>query len=199
MEATAMPELNFVVEDMEVERHGVSPHLAVQLRIMNVDGMSEIRSISLHAQVRIEADERHYDPIGKSALWAHTGVNVPGFDHQCSITLPLPCSFDFNVAATRYFYSLDGGSVPLEFLFNGTVFFARDGGPLKVEQIPWTKSARYRFPVRVWQEMMDMYYPDSVWLRLPRRVFDRLYRYKRERGLPKWEQALNVLLDGPVR
>lgn len=194
-----MPELNFVVEEIEVERHGVSPHLAVQMRVMNVDGMSEIRSISLHAQVRIEVKQRHYDSMRQSVLWTHTGVNVPGFERQCSITLPLPCSFDFNIAATQYFYSLDGGSVPLEFLFNGTVFYARGGGLLKVEQIPWTKSARYRLPVRVWQAMMDQYYPDSVWLRLPRRVFDRLYRYKRERDLPKWEQALSVLLDGPAR
>jgi hypothetical protein len=41
---------------------------------------------------------------------------------------------------------------------------------------------------------MDHYYPNSAWLCLRKDVFDRLYEYKRQRGLPTWEQALESLL-----
>jgi Family of unknown function (DUF6084) len=42
--------------------------------------------------------------------------------------------------------------------------------------------------------MMDIYYPNSAWLRLRRDAFERLYQYKRRRGIPTWEQALESLL-----
>jgi hypothetical protein len=42
--------------------------------------------------------------------------------------------------------------------------------------------------------MMDIYYPNSAWLNLRRDVFDRLYEYKRRRGIPTWEQALEEIL-----
>jgi hypothetical protein len=42
--------------------------------------------------------------------------------------------------------------------------------------------------------MMDIYYPNSAWLCLRRDVFDRLYQYKRGRGMATWEQALESIL-----
>jgi hypothetical protein len=43
--------------------------------------------------------------------------------------------------------------------------------------------------------MIDQYYPDSAWLRLPRTLFEDISRYKRQRGLPTFEAALQRLLD----
>ena len=60
------------------------------------------------------------------------------------VDLPVPCSFDFNVAATKYFYGLEGGEVPLAFLFSGTVFYRDADDFLQMEQIPWSKEAEYR-------------------------------------------------------
>jgi hypothetical protein len=65
---------------------------------------------------------------------------------------------------------------------------------LQVAQIPWEKEGRFRLPISVWKEMMDIYYPNSAWLCLRRDVFVRLYQYKVDRGLPTWEQALEALL-----
>jgi hypothetical protein len=42
--------------------------------------------------------------------------------------------------------------------------------------------------------MMDTYYPNSAWINLRRDVFDRLYRYKMQHGIPTWEQALERAL-----
>ncbi|HEX6011417.1 MAG TPA: DUF6084 family protein [Geminicoccaceae bacterium] len=49
--------------------------------------------------------------------------------------------------------------------------------------------------MRLWQETMDRYYPNSAWLRLDRDVFDAFYRYKRQGGFTTWEKALASLLE----
>ena len=106
----------------------------------------------------------------------------------------MPCTFDFNVAATKYFAGLAAGDVPLNMLFSGTVFYADAEGLLQVAPISWDQEAKFRLPVQVWQEMMQAYYPNGAWLHVRRDVFDRLYRYKMQRGIPSWEQALESIL-----
>ncbi len=66
---------------------------------------------------------------------------------------------------------------------------------MQVAPISWEKEARYTLPVTLWREMMESYYPNSVWLNLHRDVFERLYRYKMQHGIPTWEQALEHVLD----
>jgi hypothetical protein len=106
----------------------------------------------------------------------------------------VPCTFDFNVAATKYFHGLADGDVPLNFLFSGTVFYADGEGALQVAPIPWDKEARFRLPVKSWQEMMEIYYPNTAWLCLRRDVFEKVYQYKVEHGIPTWEQAIESML-----
>ena len=65
---------------------------------------------------------------------------------------------------------------------------------MMVAPIPWDKEARFNLPVKVWREMMDIYYPNSAWLCLRRDVFERLYEYKVKHGIPTWEQALENML-----
>ncbi len=128
---------------------------------------------------------------------------VPPFDGEIVSDLLVPCTFDFNVAATKYFSGLEHGEVPLNLLFSGTVFFAGEEGALSATRISWTKEARYRLPVSVWKEMMDLYYPNRAWLCLEREAFDRLHEYKRRRGIPTFEQTVEELVamagpPGPV-
>lgn len=111
------------------------------------------------------------------------------------VDLPVPCSFDFNVAATQYFHALEDGEVPLRLLFSGTIFYTNDEGLLQNNQIPWEKEAAFRLPVSVWKEMIERYYLRCAWLCLGRDAFDRLYRFKSERGIPTWEQAIETLLN----
>jgi len=110
------------------------------------------------------------------------------------VDLPVPCTFDFNVASTKYFHGLADGEVPLNFLFNGTVFYADGNGALQVAPIPWDKETSFRLPVKAWKEMMDIYYPNSAWLCLRRDVFEQLYQYKVDNGIPTWEQVLEKIL-----
>jgi len=105
----------------------------------------------------------------------------------------VPCTFDFNVAVTKYIYGLENGDLPTTLLFSGTVFHAGAVG-LQIAQIPWDREASYRLPVSGWKQMMDMYFPNTAWLCLRREVFEQLYEFKSRHGLPTWEQAVEKML-----
>ena len=130
----------------------------------------------------------------RSLLWSHTTLQVPPFSGRTVVDMPVPCTYDFEVVAAKYFHALEDGEVPLEFLFSGTVFYAEAGGRLQVDRISWEKEAEFRLPVRLWQETMDHYYPNSAWIRLRRDAFDQLYDYKVRKGLPTWEATVESLL-----
>lgn len=208
-----MPNLDFEVESAEPVRNAASPLLSFRLRISERGGgQTPIHNIALQCQIRIETARRRYtaaeqerlgDLFGEPArwsqtlramLWTHTQVTVPPFTGSTAVDLPVPCSYDFNLAATKYFYGLEDGEVPLLLLFSGTIFLAGEHGSLQVAQISWETEATYRLPIAVWKAMMDHYYPNSAWLCMHRDLFDRLYRYKRRHSLPTWEQALERLL-----
>jgi hypothetical protein len=53
--------------------------------------------------------------------------------------------------------------------------------------------------VSVWREMMNHYYPNNAWLPLRKDVFEQLYHYKRQHGLPTWEHTLEQLLTATQR
>jgi hypothetical protein len=206
-----VPDLSFQVERAEAVPFAADPQLAFHLRIDNAPAAELIHTIALRCQVRIEAARRQYQPGEKEklrdlfgeperwgqtlrgTLWTHTSAMVPAFSGSTTVALSVPCTFDFNVAATKYFAGLEDGEVPLSLLFSGTVFHEADGA-LRVAQVPWEKEARFRLPVRVWQEMMDRYYPNAAWLCLRRDVFDRLHGFKVARGIPTWEETLEQLL-----
>jgi hypothetical protein len=211
-----VPDLSFTVERAEPEPHAAAPLLVIKLRI--AIGATEhetttIPAIALRCQIRIEPTRRRYAPQEKerlldlfgeperwgqtvrSALWTHTSAVVPPFTGSTVVDLPVPCSFDFNLAATKYFHALEDGEVPLCLLFSGTVFYTDEDGYLQVSQIPWEKEVTFRLPVAVWKDMMELYYPHCAWLCLGRDAFDRLYQYKTTRGIPTWDQAIEQLLD----
>ena len=207
-----MPDLSFEVEKAEAVAFAAAPLLAFKLRISNRDAEEPIHTIALRCQIMIDTARRGYrgedqerlrDLFGeperwgqtlRPMLWTHTSVVVPSFTGGTVVELPVPCTFDFNVAATKYFAGLADGEVPLNLQFSGTVFYVAESGALQVAQIPWEKEARYRLPVLVWNQMMDIYYPNTAWLCLRRDVFDRLYRYKVRHGIPTWEQAIERML-----
>ena len=53
---------------------------------------------------------------------------VRGFTGDVEFDLPVPCTYDFEVAAAKYLHALRDGEVPLRVLFSGTVF-TRGGLP----------------------------------------------------------------------
>lgn len=211
-----MPELNFRVEAAEPQKYAAAPTLLFRLAITQPTpagaAATLIHSALLRAQVLIEPARRSYNAAQQEQLldlfdipsrwgqtmrpllWAHASVVVGPFTETGTVDLPVPCSQDFTLAASKYFNALEEGEVPLCFLFSGTVFYEAADGRLQVSQIPWEKEAQFRLPVPVWQQLMDIYYPNSAWLCLRRDIFDALSRYKSRRGLPGLEQAVEELL-----
>jgi hypothetical protein len=211
-----MPDLRFQVDGVHVEPFAAAPLLLFKLRVSQpAAGAVPVHTAVLRCQVRIEPGGRRYgdreserlrdlfdrpERWGRTLrglLWTHASVVVPPFTDSVVVDLPVPCTFDFNVAVTRYFHALEDGEVPLTLLFSGSVFHETEERGLQVAPVPWDREASFRLPVRVWQEMMAHYYPDGAWLCLRRDVFDRLARYKGEQGLPTWEQVLESLLPAP--
>lgn len=208
-----MPDLSFQVEGAGVVPFAASPLLSFKLRIANADASEQIHTVALRCQIQIETTKRLYtaeekkrlrDLFGeperwgqtlRAMLWTHAAAIVTPFEGSTLVDLNVPCTFDFNVAATKYFAGLESGEVPLNLLFSGTVFYEGGERGLQVAQIPWDREAHFRLPVRAWEEMMEHYYPNSAWLRLRRDVFDRLNDYKMRRGIPTWEQTLEELLN----
>ena len=207
-----MPDLSFKVEDATVVPYAAAPTLALKLRINNAATTQVIHTVALRCQIQLEVTRRRYtseeqakmrDLFGeperwsqtlRSLLWTHVSLVVPGFQGSTLTDLPIHCTFDFNIAATKYFEGLADGEIPLHLMFSGTVFYADSEDALQVAPISWEQETRFRLPVKVWREMMDTYYPNSVWLNLRRDVFDRLCQYKTQHGIPTWEQALESVL-----
>ncbi|MDB5307157.1 MAG: hypothetical protein JWO38_1359 [Gemmataceae bacterium] len=208
-----MPELSFAVESANPVRPAAEPIMGFRVLISELASEpTPIHSVVLRCQVRIEPARRKYggreqdrlldlfgtpDRWGKTVrdmLWTHVTAVVPPFTGETTVELPVPCSFDFTLAATKYYDALEGGDIPLIFLFSGTVFYAGEGGELQVVQIPWDREAKFRLAVNDWKNLTDLYYPNTAWLALRKDVFDRLHRFKSRHGLPTWEQALDALL-----
>jgi hypothetical protein len=207
-----MPDLNFQVEAAEAAQFAAAPMLVFKLRVSNSDDQETVHSVALRCQIQIEASKRRYngaeqerllDLFGeperwgqtlRGMLWTHASTVIPPFKGTALVDLPVPCTFDFNVAAAKYFAGLENGEVPLCLQFSGTAFYETDGDGLQVSQIPWDKESRFRLPVKTWRDMIDIYYPNSAWLTLRRDVFDRLNLYKMRHGMTTWEQALESIL-----
>ena len=128
------------------------------------------------------------------AWWKHATLLVPAFADDTTVDFPVGCTYDFDVAATKYFLALAEGDVPLEFLFSGTVFYTDDGA-LRTARISWESEAGFRMPVAVWKEAVESCFPGTAWLRLRRDVFDRLAAYRTAKMLPTWEAVVDDLLE----
>lgn len=208
-----MPDLRFTIESAEVVQYAASPLLAFKVRIANSPADETVHTIALRAQIQIEVTRRKYDAneqarlldlFGepdrwgqtlRNMLWTHASVVVPRFTGSVLTDITVPCTFDFNVGATKYFHGVTSGELPLCFQFSGNVFYQGVDETLQVAPISWDKEAKYRLPVKVWKDLMDVYYPNSAWLALRRDTFEKLYQYKVREGIPTWEEALERALN----
>jgi hypothetical protein len=208
-----MPDLRFVIASAEPVQNAAAPLLAFKLQLTNVPAEEIIHTVAVRAQIQLEVTRRKYDS-GEQArlqdlfgepdrwgqtlrnmLWTHTSMVVPRFTGSTMADLQVPCTFDFNVAATKYFHGVTGGDLPLCFQFSGTVFYQGNDQTLQVAPISWDKEAKYRLPVKVWKNLMDAYYPNSAWLALQRDTFEKLYQFKIREGIPTWEEAIERALN----
>jgi uncharacterized protein DUF6084/CobW/HypB/UreG family nucleotide-binding protein len=130
-----MHDLNFQVTGVEPAARGLTPLLHFNLEITNRPEAEPIQTIIIQAQIQIQAPQRAYNDREKerltdlfgtpdrwgqtlrNRLWTHTSTTTRPFSGTVQTVLPVQCTYDFNVIATKYFYALEAGEVPLLFLF----------------------------------------------------------------------------------
>ncbi|MGW6725554.1 DUF6084 family protein [Nocardia sp. NPDC055029] len=201
----------FAVLGIAPEPYAVTPTLTARVGIAAL-AEEPVHAIALRAQVRIEPHRRGYtdeesaglvDLFGprerwrdtqRSFLWMHCATMVPGFHGGAQVDLPMPCTYDFEVTGSKYLHALREGTVPLIFLFSGTVFI-RGATGFAVQQIPWDREDKFQMPVSVWGDLMAAHFPNSGWLRLRRDTLDAIAAYKSGHGLLGFDDAVTRLLD----
>ncbi|MDH6131266.1 hypothetical protein P3T37_000635 [Kitasatospora sp. MAA4] len=204
-----MTEFAFSCTGVRADRYAAGPTLVFKLRI-TASPEARVHALALRCQLRIEPARRGYQPaeadgladlFGERSRWGSTllpvqfaqvSLVVPGFTGETEVDLPVPCSYDLDLAPTRYFHALEEGEVPLLMLFSGTAFTGPGG--YQVEPVPWDREANFRMPVAVWREMVEQHFPGCGWLRLPRETMDALLAYRSRRALPSWDATVRELL-----
>jgi hypothetical protein len=209
-----MTEVTFAVLDITPRQYAATPELIARVGIAAV-GDDPVHAIALRCQVRIEPLRRPYsdeeaagllDLFGPRArwsttqrtfLWQHTNAMVPGFTGATQVDLPLECTYDFEVAGAKYLHALRDGTIPLQFLFSGTVFVQGPRG-FAVQQVPWDREDRYDMPVSVWRDLIAQHYPNTGWLRLRHETIDALALYRSAEGLLGFDDAITSLLGARI-
>ena len=205
-----MTALQFEVLHARPEPYAAVPTLSFRLRITEATG-TVVHTLALRCQIRIEPQRRTYagaeeerlvDLFGEPLrwgdtlrpfLWTHVGMTVTGFTGSTEVDLHVACTYDFEIAGTKYLHALQDGEIPIVLLFAGTVFTNGMAG-FAAEPVAWDQEASFRLPVAVWRATMDHYFPNSGWIRMSRDTLDALARFKSDRALPTWDQAFAQLL-----
>jgi hypothetical protein len=205
-----MSPLSFSVVDARPEPHAAFPTLMLGLRI-DAASPEPVHAVALRCQIMIEPQRRRYESSEQERLtelfgetprwgdtlrpflWTNVGMTIPGFTGGTNVDLPIACTYDMDVAAVKYFHALGHGEIPLVLLFSGTAF-SRGTAGFSALPIAWHEEATFRLPVATWRAVIDMYFPNSGWLRLHEDTLDSLRRFRADRGLLTWDETLAVLM-----
>jgi hypothetical protein len=202
--------LRFACTGARPEPFAAGPSLLLDLRITDDSG-ARVHSVALRCQLRIEPRGRTYTPdeqaklvalFGEPSRWGETlnalqlatiGITVTGFTGETTVELPVPLTYDLDIAATKYFHGLAEGEVPLLLLFSGTVYYAGPTG-VQLGLVSWSEEASFRLPIATWRAAMDEHYPGSGWIRLDTRTIDALAAYRSAHVIPTWDDTVERLL-----
>ena len=134
------PEPEFEVLGVRPVRHAASPMLGLDLEVSEPSGR-QVYMIALRIQLMIEPARRRYDDATRerlaelfgaperwamttrSLVWSQLDVVVPAFTGQTTVIVPIACSYDLELAASKYLHSLPDGEAPLALHFNGLVYY----------------------------------------------------------------------------
>ncbi|HEX4282736.1 MAG TPA: DUF6084 family protein [Solirubrobacteraceae bacterium] len=204
-------DIEFEVLGARPVKYAAAPMLSFDLQVTETAG-APVYMIALTVQLMIEPARRRYDDATRerlvelfgaperwavttrSLVWAKLDVLVPAFTGAITVTVPLACHYDLELAAAKYLHSLPDGEAPLALHFNGMIYYPGDDGGLQMTLIPWSKSIDFRMPVSVWQETIAHYYPGTAWVAVRADTFEALQREKLARGLATLDACVSSLL-----
>lgn len=207
-----MSDVTFSIVDAKAKQLSASPTIAFRLR---VTAAAPVDALVLRAELRIEPQWRTYDPEEQALLgdlfgtpdrwhatlrtfsWADVSLVVPGFSEEIETEIAVPCTYDFDQAATRFFDTLHSGAIPIRFLFSGPIFRSGSTG-FSTERISWSSECAYRMPVSVWHDAMRACYGDDVLIRINLETLEKLRRYRALSGATTWDELLERLMGAPT-
>jgi hypothetical protein len=207
--------LSFHVLGARVQAHAAQPTIVLTLAVEEGSGAA-VEGLALSCQLRIEPQGRRYAPDEEGALvdlfgdagrwaaamrpmqWQEATLFAPAFEARAEVELAVPCSYDLEVSAGKYFGALVDGEIPLRLLFRGTVF-ARGERGLEMTPLPWDRETTWRLPVALWREAIDAHFPDAGWLRLRKETIGALLAFKGRHALPSWDGVIATLLSEAER
>jgi hypothetical protein len=209
--AGTAPGLELAVLGAEPALHVASPTLVFKLRAVELTG-SEVYMVALSTQIHIDPGLRAHDEGTRellvdlfgtperwaatttSLVWARVEALLPSFTRTVEFALPVPCTYDLEVATAKYLDALPDGQVPLSFHFSGRIFYRGDDGRLQIVLAPWT-SAVFRLPVATWKQMIARHYPGTGWIRLEEETLRALSLRKARLGQPTFDDTVAGLLE----
>ena len=215
-EHSTPPEPEFAVLGARTVRYAAAPMLAIDLQVAEPSGR-QVYMIALSIQVMIEPARRAYDDATRerlvelfgaperwavttrSLVWTQLDVVVPAFTGTTTVAVPIACSYDLELAAAKYLYSLPDGIAPLALHFNGVIYYRDEHGGLQMVLVPWTNSIDFKMPVSVWRKTIEHYYPNTAWVALRSQTLEALQREKLDRGLTTLDSCVQALLEETAR
>ena len=114
-----MPELSIKITGVESSMRSMTPLLHFKVRIDNSPRDENIQAVVLNAQIQIQSPQREYSAAEKenlfelfgppeswgetlrNRLWAHTNAMIGPFRGSTEVLLPVPCTFDLNIASAK--------------------------------------------------------------------------------------------------
>ncbi|HTU87599.1 MAG TPA: DUF6084 family protein [Solirubrobacteraceae bacterium] len=205
------PDLEFTVLGARPVKYAAAPMLTLDLQIGETTGR-EVYMVALTIQLMIDPARRRYDDTTRerlvelfgaperwavttrSLVWSQLDVVVPAFTGTTTVSVPISCHYDLELAAAKYLHSLPDGEAPLGLHFNGMIYYPDGDGRLQMVLIPWSKSIDFRMPVSVWQDTIAHYYPGTAWIAVRSQTFEALQKEKLERGLATVDDCVSALL-----
>ncbi len=209
--AEGPPDLEFAVVGARPVKYAAAPMLNLDLQVTETTG-ARVYMVALTIQLMIEPARRTYDEetrerlvelfgaperwavTTRSLVWSKLDVLVPAFTGATTVTVPIACHYDLELAAAKYLHSLPDGEAPLALHFNGMIYYRGADGGLQMVLIPWSKSIGFRMPVSVWQDTIGHYYPGTAWISVRAQTFEALQREKLARGLATLDACVSELL-----
>jgi hypothetical protein len=210
-DAAGPPDVEFAVLGARPVKYAAAPMLALDLEVTETHGRP-VYMLALSIQLMIEPARRAYDEAAherlvelfgaperwavttRSLVWSALDVVVPAFTGRTTVTVPIACHYDLELAASKYLHSLTDGEAPLALHFNGMVYYPGEDGGLQIVLLPWSNSIGFRMPVRVWHETIQHYYPGTAWVGLRSETLAALQRAKLTRGLATLDDTVAALL-----
>lgn len=204
-----MNDPEFAVLAADPKQHAAAPAIRFRLRV-RCEG-EPIEAMVLRAQIRIEPQWRAYEPAEEPLLeelfgtpdrwgktlhalaWADLPVMVPAFAGETEVDVNVPCTFDFDVTASRFFSALQDGEIPLRFFFSGSIFRRSPEG-FSAEPVSWSCECAYRMPLSVWRAALRACFGDSALIRVDRETFHALHRLRARTGATNWDDVFAALI-----